>query len=218
MVATDGVGNGSSNTTVSWTVDATPPTITYTAPAANSYVTTGTVSVTFNASETSTFKCALDGATLASCCSQGTSCTQSISPGEGAHTYHVVATDLYNNVSGNTTRSWTTDTIPPTISATVDAANSSGPGGYVQFDFTFSEPLAYTTCTLDKQSMTIMTAADCSNFSNSSLSGNVSFSGLLCSDDSFNLSISGTDLAGNTSTIAVSPDYNSGSSICKPGR
>src|SRR5205823_11609459 len=85
--AHDGLGNESA-AAASWTVDATPPTVTI-AGAPHSPTSATGAALTLSASEAASFRCRLDGAAFAACTSPVTYTGLS----DGAHTFRVEATD-----------------------------------------------------------------------------------------------------------------------------
>src|SRR5205085_8021490 len=90
--ATDTAGN-QSIAVAAWTIDTTPPTITLSAqPAALSNSSSPTLS--WNASEASTFQCSVDSGPWSSCSSP-----DKIGPlADGSHTFAARATDTAGNV------------------------------------------------------------------------------------------------------------------------
>jgi Big-like domain-containing protein len=100
--ATDNNGNVETPTTVTFTIDTTPPdTIIDTGPASVTYGTTATF--TFHATETgSTFRCRID-AVVAACNTSKTYTSLAL----GAHTFTVEASDTAGNVDPTpASRSW----------------------------------------------------------------------------------------------------------------
>jgi hypothetical protein len=141
--ALDGVRNASTSS-VTITVDRTPPETTITsAPAASTSDTAATFA--FAASETATFQCALDAAAFASC----TSPTFYSALAPGTHTFKVRATDSLGNTDATPAAyNWTVvDTTPPETTIT------SGPSGTTNatsasFAFSASEAATFQ-CALD---------------------------------------------------------------------
>jgi hypothetical protein len=89
---TDAAGNAG-GASYTWTIDTTPPTTTISSgPTGTIYIQTA--SVAFNANETSTFECSLDGAAFASCTSPRSLSGLLV----GSHTLSVRATDAAGNV------------------------------------------------------------------------------------------------------------------------
>ncbi len=120
---------------------AAPETSITTAPTGT--IRTRTASVSFAATESSTFECSLDGAGFGPCTSPWTLTNLSA----GSHTVRVRATDRAGN----------TDTSPATSSFTVDGPDTTitgGPTGTVrsttaQFSFTATPAPASFECALD---------------------------------------------------------------------
>ncbi|HEY3806429.1 MAG TPA: LamG-like jellyroll fold domain-containing protein [Kofleriaceae bacterium] len=142
---TDAVGNvDPTPATRTWIVDLTPPDTTIVSGPTGT-VPVASASFTFSSSESnSTFSCSLDGVPAAAC----TSPFNVENLAQGAHTFTVVATDAAGNVDPTpATRSWTVDTIAPTISISSGPANGSTSGPYVTFAFSVSD--GTVTCSVD---------------------------------------------------------------------
>jgi hypothetical protein len=153
--ATDAAGNPDlSPATRTWIVsvpvgDTTPPdTIIDSAPSGT--VTTASASITFHASEASTFTCTLDTGTATAC----TSPVSYSSLANGSHTVSVQATDTAGNPDPTpATATWVVnvqqgDTTPP------DTTITGGPTGTVttssaSFTFTSTETGSTFACSLD---------------------------------------------------------------------
>ena len=105
--------NIANDTKPDWQQDSIPPQTTITSGPANPTRTT-TASLGFVSSETgSTFECSLDGGVFASCVSP-----KNYTVANGSHTFRVRAKDVAGNVDATpAVRTWTVDTIKPTISA-----------------------------------------------------------------------------------------------------
>lgn len=118
VMNSDGTGQAPIDTTIAhdinpdWQQDSIPPQTTITSGPTNPTRST-TASFGFVSSETgSTFQCSLDGAAFASCISP-----KSYTVANGTHTFRVQATDVAGNVDATpAVRTWTIDTIRPTIS------------------------------------------------------------------------------------------------------
>ena len=150
--ATDTLSNVGNPATYDWTVDVTPPDAGIDSSPSSPTASTN-ANFTYQSTEAnSTFTCALDAATPASC---GSSFSQTVA--NGVHTFNVWATDEAGNQSTSpATYTWTVDTTPPVVQI------DSGPSGYVRntnASFTFDSPdtgasfechldgLAYASCT-----------------------------------------------------------------------
>jgi hypothetical protein len=142
--ALDGVRNAGLSSSVTITVDRTPPETTITSAPAASTTDTG-ATFAFTASEPSTYECALDAAPYTSCTSPAM--YGGLAP--GSHTFKVRAMDALGNTDPTPAAySWTVDLTPPETSI------SSGPAAYgnqsaVSFAFTSSEPGSTFQCALD---------------------------------------------------------------------
>jgi Bacterial Ig domain len=116
--AEDAVGNQSTATSFSWTIDLTPPP----APAITSKPAnpTNQTSATFSFTDTeagTTFLCQFDGSVFSACSSPAAYSGL----GQGSHTFAVEAQDAAGNQSSISSFTWTIDTIappPPVISST----------------------------------------------------------------------------------------------------
>ncbi len=111
LVATDSAGNVQSvPTTVTFTIDQTPPTTTLDS-ATSGTISTWRAGVTFHADEPGvTFACRLDADVWAPCTSPA-NWSQML---DGPHTIQVQATDPAGNVAAPVTTSFTVDTGHPT--------------------------------------------------------------------------------------------------------
>lgn len=148
------VANGdtdNSNDSTNFSLDWIPVRVYYTPDTTAPETTidlgpTGDVSdtsatFTFSANETSTFQCQLDGGGFSSCTSPKTYNGLS----EGVHTFDVKATDTAGNPDLTpASRTWTVDTVPPTIS---DSVTPSSPDGLSDWYVTL--PVVSYTCSPD---------------------------------------------------------------------
>src|SRR5436190_16334072 len=144
--ARDAVGNDSTVTTRSWTIDTTPPP----GPSIDSGPSdpSNSTSSSFSFSDTepgASFLCQLDGAGFSSC----TSPKSYSGLADGSHSFQVKARDAAGNDSTVTTRSWTIVTTAPPApsidSAPTDPSNSSA----ASFSFSDSEAGVSFLCQLD---------------------------------------------------------------------
>ncbi len=135
VISVDAAGNADPNpSSIVWSVDTVTPTTWLTsAPAALS--TTPSPSFGFSASETSTFRCSLDGAPLTACSAPWMLFALS----DGAHSFLVIATDTATNVDpAGATHNWTIDATPP--DTTLASGAPSGSTSQTSGTFTFSSP------------------------------------------------------------------------------
>ena len=125
-----------------FTIDTTSPTVTIGSPASGCCEPVNHETVAFSANELATFECHLDSALWAPC----TSPVSLVGLSEGAHTFYVRATDQVGN-EGETSVTWTVDTIAPVMTIT------SGPTAWSQanvtFDFSSSESNVTSWCSFD---------------------------------------------------------------------
>lgn len=140
--AVDRAGNKDATpASFTWTVDATPPSVTFSSTPANP-TSSAAASFSFGASEPSTFECRLDGAAFAACSSP-----RSLSGlADGSRTFEVRATDGVGNV-GSASYTWTVDTTPPRVtfgSTPATPTNSTA----ASLGFSADEPSTFE-CRLD---------------------------------------------------------------------
>src|SRR5205823_5040287 len=141
--ATDSLSNPGNPTVYPWTVDVTPP-VTHIGSTPPALTASTAASFSFTSSEPgSTFQCSVDSDPAASCSSP-----DNFTVTNGAHTFHVSATDPAGNLGAAATYSWTVDTTPPTVTIT------GGPSGTVTtrtatFKFTSPDSTATFECKID---------------------------------------------------------------------
>ena len=165
----------------SFVVDTVPPTVTITGgPAAPSK--TRAASFSWSASEAATFQCSIDGGPATACSSP-----RSYSGlADGSHHFTVAGTDDASNHGSAAARTWSVDTVPPSVTIT------SGPTGLVKtrtasFRWTASEAATFK-CSLDRGAVIACSSPR-------------SYNGLV--DGSHQLTVVGTDRAGNHSSAAA---------------
>ena len=144
VTATDAAGNTGPATSVTWTVDATPPDTTITSAPPNPTNATAATFTLASSKPGSTAECNLDNAGFVPC-SASPSFT---SLNEGSHTLLARAIDAYGNVDPTpASYTWTIDLtapVAPTISGLTDPSNVANPS----VTFT-SEAGATFQCSLD---------------------------------------------------------------------
>ncbi|MGH2727174.1 MAG: hypothetical protein ACRDKS_09380, partial [Actinomycetota bacterium] len=142
--ARDAAGNASPcSLGVVYVEDSIAPDTTVVAgPAPLVNVSSATLS--FNATETASFACSLDGGAFAACTSPA---SYSNLP-DGSHTFLVRATDAAGNADATpASRAWIVDTLPPSTDITAAPAS---PTSATSASFSFaSEAGATFTCSLD---------------------------------------------------------------------
>ena len=109
--ATDEAGNTGADTTYTWTIDLTAPTVTITGHPANPTNST-TAEFTFTGENVVSFTCSLDGATATTC----TSPKQYPGLGAGSHTFNVYGVDSSGNIGGDSF-TWFIDLTAPTATS-----------------------------------------------------------------------------------------------------
>jgi glycosidase len=183
VTAIDQATNSSLAATYSWTVDTTPPTISFVSRPADPTKDTS-ASFSFIANEVgTTFQCSLDNAAFATCSSPASYSGLT----EGSHTFVVKATDPAGNTD-NTPPSytWTVDTTAPTVSLS-GYPSALSQSSTASFSFSPSEAVTTFECSLDNAAFAICSSP-------------ISYSGLKNGNHSFRVRV--TDLAGNTGQSA----------------
>ena len=128
--------------TSSGAADTTPPETTIDS-GPSGILGNSSASFAFSSSEAnSTFECSLDGASFSSCTSPQSYTNLS----DGTHTFQVRATDAAKNVDASPAqRTWTVDTMAPTVDATEPADGATGVAATSDVSATFSEAISATT-------------------------------------------------------------------------
>lgn len=123
----------STNASLSWTRDTTPPTVTIGSNPSNPSLVTS-AAFTFSSEAGATFQCQLDSGGYSSCTSP-----KSYTPSNATHTFYVKATDSAGNVSTATTYTWDQQAWNTLAlyhlnngSQTVDSSNFTQQEGYTQ--------------------------------------------------------------------------------------
>ena len=150
----DAVGNlDPTPATRTWVVDLTPPDTTITSGPTGT-VATANAAIVFTSNETGvSYACSLDAAPYAAC----TSPQNLLGLAQGSHTFSVRATDIVGHVDASpATRTWTVDTLAPTVVFTAGPATGSTSGPRVSFGFTADEGVV--ACSLDSASFAACTS------------------------------------------------------------
>ncbi|HTW19170.1 MAG TPA: Ig-like domain-containing protein, partial [Mycobacteriales bacterium] len=208
VTATDPAGNATS-TTVTWVRDTTPPpapTVTLTVPASSpGNDTSPQFSVTDSESGDS-YSCSVTGPTsvpnAAITCGATTTVVLSGPGRDGVYTLSVTATDAAGNVSQAGTATYTLDTTPPPAPTVTLSNPASSPGNVTspQFSVSDSESGVSFTCSVTGATTVPSSAISCGATTTVNLSG----SGR---DGTYILSVTATDVAGNTSVAAGTATY-----------
>ena len=178
----DPAGNVGTPAAYAWTSDSVSPVVTLDPGGPSGLVNQTTASFTFSSSEPAAMECKLDAGAFAAC---PTSTTASYSGlAQGAHTFTVKASDAAGHSSTPITRTWTVDSVPPTVEIT------GGPSGLTNqtiaaFSFTSAGGGA-AECKLDAGAF-----AACG-------SSPKTYSGL--TDGAHTVTVRSTDAAGNFAT------------------
>lgn len=187
----DDAGNVGAATTVTWTVDVTPPgapTVTRTSPTATPTNSTTQVLTYSGAESGGTYQCKLDSAAFAACSGSPVTLT-GLAP--GVHTYSVTQTDAVGNVGSASTITWEVDTTAPAAPTVTRTSPTASPTNSPAQTLAYSgaEAGGSFKCKLDSAAY-----AACA-------SSPVSVSGL--GSGSHTYSVTQTDAAGNTSTAGT---------------
>ncbi|MBJ7353725.1 MAG: hypothetical protein JHC98_02785 [Thermoleophilaceae bacterium] len=142
---TDLAGNVGSSTTNTFTVDTVAPAAPVITSGPSAPVASTTAAFEFTGEVGATFECYIDSPINWVACSSPETYT---GLDQGAHTFHVRQTDAGGNVSSESTRSWSVDTVGP------PAPSVSGPTGTVgstsaTINFNDSESPVTYMCSLD---------------------------------------------------------------------
>jgi hypothetical protein len=160
--------------------DTTPPTTAITsAPAA--LTNSASASFEFSANESATFECNLDNAGYTSCSSPRVY----VDMGDGEHTFLVRATDGAGNIGEPANHSWTVDATGPSVAITAPADGAVYAQG--------STVAAEFSCTDSGSGI-------------ASCEGNVASGAAIdtSAPGSFEFAVTGTDIAGNSTTVTHS--------------
>lgn len=146
VAATDQAGNVG-QASVTFRVDSLLPVVDVTFPTAGAHVESTSVAVAFTATDASPLEveCDVDGAGFAPCSSP----LNLTSLAEGPHSVVVRATDAATNTQ-SVTRSFTVDTVPPSVTISSPTASQYFKATSVPVSFTATDTnLAVVTCQLD---------------------------------------------------------------------
>lgn len=146
VVAVDTSGKRSSPIAHRWVVDTAAPSVSWVSVLPTGRSADPVLTAEFQANESATFACSLDGQAFGAC----TSPVQKSGIGEGSHRFEVRATDLAGNQSGLLTHTWTVDLSAPglvlhRILPVESLTHSSG----AKFEFSSEDAEATFLCELD---------------------------------------------------------------------
>jgi hypothetical protein len=147
VTAVDALGNVSKAPAIfKWTVDRTVPETAFIDIMAPDTITNSTgKTLTFQASESSLFECALDGATFASCQSPVVLSAMT----EGDHRFEVRAIDAAGNQGPAASYAWSVDLTAPSVTVGVTAPSPGVTNAKnISVEFAASEP-ATLYCSMD---------------------------------------------------------------------
>jgi hypothetical protein len=191
VTQTDGAGNVGPATSVTWSVNTTPPptpNIARTSPSAA--VTNSTTQViTYSGNQAGgTFQCSLDSAQPTSCQNSPLTLT---GLGNGPHTFSVLQTDALGNVSAAATVVWTVDLIAPAVPTLNRISPTATPTKSTGQTLSFSGAEAGGTFQCKQDSAALYSPCPGSP---------LTLTGLAAGSHSY--SVTQTDAAGNTSNPA----------------
>ena len=201
-VATDGAGNTASSS-VSVTVDTTPPTVSITAPVGGALLN-GTTTVTANATDSvgvTGVQFKLDGTNLGSVVTGAgpvySTSWNAATATNGPHTLTAVATDAAGNTASSSV-SVTVDTVPPTVSMTAPISGAL-----------LNKTITVTANATDSAGITgVQFKLDGSNLGSvvtgSGPGYNISWNAAAATNGPHTLTALATDAAGNTASSSVS--------------
>ena len=179
--ATDAAGNTSSAATASWIVDATAPSAPGLSGAPTGHTKATSASISISGEDGATFHCSVDGGDASAC--TGISLSDLA---DGTHSVSVTQTDSAGNTGAAASASWTVDTTAPSAPVLhgVPASLTNSTAALITFS---GESDATFACSVDGG-----TAADCTRIQLSALA-----------DGDHTVSVTQTDVAGNTSAAAT---------------
>jgi len=187
--STDQYNNRGAEVSGTFVIDTSAPAVTITSgPADGSYASSSPVSFSFTVTDatTTTALCSWDDVAGA-CTSPAASALA-----DGSHTFSVSATDAYNNKGATTTRSFTLDTVAPALAEVAVIATSTDTTPTYEFTSTKAGVLAFVgACSAATSTVGVGTTT-------------ITFAALAVGSYS-SCSLSVTDSAGNTGTLAISP-------------
>jgi hypothetical protein len=206
VTATDAAGNTSAAGTASYTLDTTPPpapTVTLATPSSSpSNVTTPQFAVADTEAGVA-LSCAVTGPTnvpsSAISCGSTTTVNLNGTGRDGVYTLSVTAIDVAGNASTSTgTATYTLDTTPPPAPTVALSTPASSPGNVTspQFSVTDTESGVTYSCTVTGVTAVLSSAITCGATTSVDLSG-------AGRDGAYTLSVTATDVAGNTSSAGT---------------
>ncbi|QIN81379.1 hypothetical protein GBA63_01120 [Rubrobacter tropicus] len=145
VTATDASGNESARSNVlNLTVDTAAPNTTITSgPTGTVNVTTASFGLSSSEPQGARFQCSLDGVAFAACTSPRN--YTGLAPNR-SHTFRAQTTDLAGNLEADpASRTWTIDTVRPTVTRTTPAAGARNVAPASNVTATFSEAMTADT-------------------------------------------------------------------------
>lgn len=123
-----------------------PPVSITAGPANGSSISDATPEFSFSSSESgTTFRCSVDGGAFTTCSSPTVLATMS----EGVHSFAVAGVDSFGNQGSAITRSFTVDTVQPSVSITSPAEGAVLTTQTASMAFTVSADAVSRTCRMD---------------------------------------------------------------------
>jgi len=116
------------------------PTITSKTPSGSPTNSTSEAFTYTDAQSVTNFQCSLDGGSFVNCGTGASGSTSYTGLANGSHTFRVQAFQKQGNLtSGQSSYTWTVDTVAPTVSSTTRVAGSPTNAASVSWTVTFSE-------------------------------------------------------------------------------
>ena len=180
--ARDAVGNPSSATSYTWSLQAPrPPAPSIDAKPSNPSNVKQAVFAFSDTVATVSFQCSLDGAAYSACTSPFTTAALA----DGSHTFAVEAVDASNRASNPTQYTWTIDTVAPPAPTITSKPAATVASGSASFGFSDTQAGVGFECQLDGAAFASCTSP-------------AAYSGLATGQHTF--AVRARDAAGNAST------------------
>ena len=180
--ARDAVGNPSSATSYTWSLQAPrPPAPSIDAKPSNPSNVKQAVFAFSDTVATVSFQCSLDGAAYSACTSPFTTAALV----DGSHTFAVEAVDASNRASNPTQYTWTIDTVAPPAPTITSKPAATVASGSASFGFSDTQASVAFECQLDGAAFASCTSP-------------AAYSGLATGQHTF--AVRARDAAGNAST------------------
>jgi len=187
--STDQYNNRGAEVSGTFVIDTSAPTVSITSGTTDGgYTSSSPVSFSFDVTDatTTTTLCSWDD--VAGACTSPATSTLA----DGSHTFSISATDAYNNTGATTTRTFTLDTVAPALAEVAVIATSTDTTPEYSFTSAEAGALAFVgACSAATSTVGVGTTT-------------LTFAALAVGSYS-SCSLSVTDVASNTGTLAISP-------------